>query len=516
MPISSARKPESPQVYAPSGLSFARFPAPFWSAPDALLYLGDVRACLRRLPARSVHAVVTSPPYWGLRDYGTGQWDGGSADCDHFNVSCGMSDKNTLGRPEQGGMTPQNAANVGRKSQYAGKCGKCGAKRTDMQIGMEPSPDCGTHGQAQCGECFVCSMVGVFRGVHRVLRDDATAWINLGDSFASNSDGHRPGQGKVEGFGANRNGVPRCGLPAGNLVGIPWRVALALQADGWVLRSDVPWVKRSAMPEAVQNRPCKSIEYVFMLTKGDHYFDMDAVRPAALNTGGGACFGKVLNGDTAAEAGSANRRYERPTYTDRAFRNSDLWFQSVDGPHGMVGVDDEIVGLDVTTRGYKGAHFAVFPSGIVSPLILASTSEHGCCASCGDPYRRITSREVADKVSPRMFGKAGNADCDDQQRDVEHVYVETKRATIGWRKTCGCQTDTVAPCVVLDPFVGSGTSVSTALQLGRAGVGIDLSDTYLRENAIPRIEAAIAGDKLKKPTVAVPADVPPPPRRLRG
>lgn len=510
-----------------SKVSFAQragipgLPPPYWAAMrrPAVLYLGDVRACLRRLPARSVHCVVTSPPYWGLRDYGTGTWEGGSPECDHsFGFNRGDRGSPTL---NAGGAREHG----GGKSYYLGQCRKCGARRTDMQLGAEPSPDCGTHGQAQCEGCFVCSLVGVFREVYRVLRDDGVAWLNLGDSYTSGGrSDYGPQNGKQQTHKGSL-GMPRpdARLPDGNLVGVPWRVALALQADGWVLRSDVPWVKRSAMPESAENRPCKSLEYVFLLAKGEgYYFDMNAVRPSATTpTGaGGACFGRVLDGEAAAEAGSANRRYERPDYSDRAFRNSDLWFASVGKPHGAVGVGDEIVGLDVTSKGYKGAHYAVFPPALITPLILAGTSEHGCCVSCGHPWERVAAR-VTDMVRPEERGARADADAagvalSGLNTGLRLGHKEKSSQTLGWRQACACRTEEVVPAVVLDPFVGSGTTVATAIQLGRAGVGIDLSEDYLRENAIPRIEAAIAGEQdTRRATVAFSPDAPPAPGRLR-
>ncbi len=508
---------------------FPRFPPPWWHAPGAALYLGNAVDVLKRMPARSVHCVISSPPYWGLRDYGTGTWEGGDAGCDHIERTAKASSRSTL----QGVLTsmkPGNKVNAAQEIddiQYRGTCSKCGAVRTDMQIGAEPSPDCGTHGRAQCGGCFVCSMVGVFREVRHVLRDDGTCWLNLGDSYCGGASGQN-GTGPTTTMGspdrgANQRGKRDAykGLASGNLVGIPWRVALALQADEWVLRSDVPWVKRSAMPESVENRPCKSLEYVFLLAKAEgYYFDMDAVRPASLGAGGGACFGRTSDPDGAKDAGApAPREYDRPEYTDRAFRNNDLWFQSVDGPHGAVGVGDELVGLDVTAstpKVGKKLHFAVFPQKLITPLILASTSEHGCCAACGRPWERVVNRTEAVKQE----GDAG-PERDRSFRSSRNGVDSTldsgiaRRETVGWRKACGCRTDEVVPAVVLDPFVGSGTTVATAIALGRAGVGIDLSEAYLRENAVPRIEAAISGGKAVRPTAACPADVPPAPRRMR-
>lgn len=180
---------------------------PFWTtadgpSPTVELYHGHAVEVLGRLPAGSVHCVTTSPPYWGLRDYSV--------------CGCRIHTQNGTG-----GSIPGNSGAVAVRPHARPDCPLCDGtgkvKGMENQLGAEPSPDCGTHGQAQCGRCFVCNMVAVFRGVRRVLRDDGTLWLNLGDTY----------------------GAP--GLASGNLVGVPWRVALALQADGWYLRQDVIW-----------------------------------------------------------------------------------------------------------------------------------------------------------------------------------------------------------------------------------------------------------------------------------
>ncbi len=438
MPVS-----KSTQSIMPQGVTLPGFPEPFWLAQDAALYLGDVRACLRRLPPRSVHACITSPPYWGLRDYG--------------------NDKT-------------------------------------LEIGAEPSPDCGTGGQAQCGACFVCSMVGVFREVHRVLRDDGTCWLNLGDTFG---DG-------------------------GNLVGVPWRVALALQADGWVLRQDIIWYSPNKMPESVQNRCGKSHEHIFLLAKGEgYYFDSTAIQEPAKSgdagllaggayslpgqaphsnardavvrgkrRGGGAAFGKSVNRGGAIDPGVQNREYDRDDAD--TVNKRDVWI--------------------VPTTGYPGAHFAVYSPRLITPCILAGTSEHGVCAACGRPWERVVMRVGAVKGEGDASGWKRDRSFRDSRNGVDSTLDLgiPQRETVGWRKACGCSADAVAPALVLDPFVGSGTTVATALQLGRAGVGIDLSETYLRENAIPRIEAALSGEKVRRITAALRPGTPPPTQKLRG
>jgi hypothetical protein len=455
------------------------------------LYCGNTVDVMKQLPERSVQAVITSPPYWGLRSY---------AVC----VRC-------------------------HKHLTAATCWACGhvnegyVEFKRREIGAEPSSDCGTRGQAQCGACFVCSMVGVFREVYRLLRNDGVLWLNLGDSYA----GSWGNQGRKETRGTQRpiNGPmiqevndgryqavesgtgskARTGLDAGNLIGVPWRVALALQADGWILRSDVPWVKRSAMPEPSDNRPNKALEYFFMFVKDmDYFFDMEAIRQpspdykvdrierervAGLNKDLGSKHGEEFDHRGILGLQHGGRQ------PGRNFRNGDLWFQSVEPPRGAVGVGDELVGLDVTGRGYKGAHFATYSQDLIEPLILSSTSDYGACAECGAPWQRMVIKERAEsRVSGggNCIGKQGH-DVDGTGAQQESNYKQVvATTTVGWEPRCACGARSeVRPCLTLDPFVGSGTTCAVSLQLGRSSWGIDLNDKYLHDHAMIRVTQAI-------------------------
>lgn len=415
---------------------------PYWTCPGATLYLGDVRARLRDLPSKSVHCCVTSPPYWGLRDYG-------------------HSD----------------------------------------QLGLEDVPDClGWATSAWCGACFACHMVEVFREVRRVLRDDGTVWLNLGDSYSCAAKG-RPSLGTGINGRADTDRMTydkaNFGVDKGNLVGVPWRVALALQADGWVLRQDIIWYSPNKMPESVTNRCTKSHEHIFLLTKGpDYYFDALAIAEKS-------------------KTGLTGRLHANGQKTDAI--HGGIKGGAAAGNNEMVNKRDVWA---VPTCGYPGAHFATFSPQLITPCILAGTSEHGCCAVCGVPYKRIVTVERADsRVSGggNCFGKQhSDPEANGAQSEDNYKQVVCKE-TIGWRKMCGCVTQEVVPCMVLDPFVGSGTTVATALTLGRHGVGIDLSQVYLSEHAIPRIEAALTGGVPARKTTFVPQpDMPPLPRRMRS
>lgn len=455
--------------------------SPYWSEGGITLYHGDVIEVLNRLPVKSVHCAISSPPYWALRDYGTAEWEGGSKDCDHKSPGTNRGERTELPNPQEGWATRA------QEHKYLSQCGKCGARRIDRQIGSEASPD-----------LFVQKMVDVFAAVHRVLRDDGTLWLNLGDTYAAGNnrngmtgtmggDGRKPNNPQIGEFSTN--------LPSGNLVGIPWRVALALQAWGWVLRSDIPWVKRSSMPESATNRPAKSLEYVFLLTKrgSDYYFDMEAIRrrgTSPISTGGGR------NPRQGVDVNGGNQAFEKgiPNLNPdgRNFRNADLWFDSIKPPHGLVGVDDELVGLDVTSQAYKGAHFATFPAKLVEPFIKAGTSAKGVCGKCGAPWKRVVELTKEYQALPLASnawdddsGKPDEGKLVNRQHKGHPSQVPTKNRTLGWSPSCSCNAS-VIPATLLDPFAGTMTVGCFGAIYGRHSIGIELSEVYLRENSVPR------------------------------
>jgi DNA modification methylase len=309
---------------------------------------GDCLSVLRTLDAGSVQTCVTSPPYWGLRDYGTAIWEGGDPDCDHPHPKAGDIERN-LATSTLVGTGQSHAANG-----PGAACGKCGAKRVDSQLGLEPTP-----------EEYVANLVEVFREVRRVLRDDGTVWLNLGDSYASSSTYnttnslHTKHGWKQDGERRpNAYNVP--GLKPKDLVGIPWRVAFALQADGWWLRSDIIWSKPNPMPESVTDRPTRSHEYIFLLSKSARYFyDAVAIREDASRgypfPGGGVQRHHHGNGHEGLDS-----------------------FAVVDGGRNRRSV------WTVTTQPYPEAHFATFPPKLVEPCILAGSPPQS--ATVLDPF----------------------------------------------------------------------------------------------------------------------------------
>src|SRR5271165_1736708 len=223
---------------------------------------GDCMDVLPTLAADSVQCCVTSPPYWGLRDYGTATWEGGDAEHKHDTISA----RNGRGGSGSPGKQTQNAF----PSELPAAICRCGARRIDSQFGLESTP-----------EEYLAKMVAVFREVWRVLRNDGTLWVNMGDSYAANRTYQVTDNKHVD---VGNNGASKIppGLKPKDLCMMPARLAMALQADGWYLRSDIIWHKPNPMPESVTDRPTKSHEYIFLLAKQQQYFyDADAIREAA-------------------------------------------------------------------------------------------------------------------------------------------------------------------------------------------------------------------------------------------
>jgi len=307
---------------------------------------GDCREIMRKWASQGVKAqtCITSPPYYGLRDYGTGKWIGGDEGCSHKRDSK-YSDKTITGHANKD-LTVGDAI-------YKSVCPKCGAIREDKQLGLEETP-----------EEYIKSMVEVFRCVWDVLEDDGTLWVNIGDSYCgTGSKGDLVDPKNPD--GRNGQSVSKTlkldGYKSKDLIGIPWMLAFALRADGWFLRQDIIWHKPNPMPEPVTDRCTKSHEYIFLLSKSRKYhFDHIAIKEPM-----------------------------KDAETDEMAHKRSVW--------------------SVNTKPYSGAHFAVFPTELIEPCILAGAPLGG---------------------------------------------------------------------IVLDPFMGSGTTAQVAQDLGRQYIGCELNPEY--------------------------------------
>ena len=333
-----------------------------------MIIQGDCIQGMKTLPDRCVQTCITSPPYFGLRDYGTAIYEGGDLDCEH-SIS-GWSDnlKPDCDQPERDGI----------KRQF---CLKCGAKRIDSQIGLEETP-----------EKYVEKMVSVFREVWRILRDDGTVWLNLGDSYMSAKGCPSPPQTLSNGAedGRPKDLVPpnrinrkdQKGLKDKDLIGIPWRVAFALQADGWYLRQDIIWNKPNPMPESVADRCTKSHEYIFLLSKKKiYYFDNQAIKEKA--TTAPTIRNKAAEGYQADYAkGDRFSEGERIYGADGKRNKRSVW--------------------TVNLKPYGGAHFATYPPELITPCVLAGCPVGG---TVFDPFTGSgTTGAVALKWGRKFIG----------------------------------------------------------------------------------------------------------------
>jgi DNA modification methylase len=332
------------------------------------LLAGDCRDVLATLPAESVQCCVTSPPYWNLRDYGTALWDGGDAACSHVVP---RPDRSDYKRHAEGGV-----ATWTNRDATPRQC-SCGARRIDRQIGLEPTPD-----------EYLATMVAVFREVRRVLRKDGTVWCNIGDSYNAN-----------QGSGFNGNaGKPTAspkaftGLAAKQLLMMPSRLALALQADGWWVRSDIIWHKPNPMPESCTDRPTSAHEHVFLLTRSARYFyDAEAVREP--HTGLPPEHYGVERYEPKAFGDPLARPLLNPSGAARSYNPAGRNLRNV---------------WTLPTHPYAQAHFATYPPALAERCIRAGTRLGDTVL---DPFAGAgTTLLVADRLQRDAIGIELNPD----------------------------------------------------------------------------------------------------------
>jgi DNA modification methylase len=493
----------------------------------ATLIQGDVLAVLRAMPARSIHCVVTSPPYWGLRDYGiqSSVWGGDPACAHQWNERVPGVSK--TGGTAASGLSSfghgVDAAAIERKMAARAQGGResafcrCGAWRGTF--GLEPTP-----------QLYIEHAVSIFEEVRRVLRDDGTLWLNIGDCYAAKARGtdagwdkcrlSNPGSLQKRQAAALRKTGERyrgedAGLKAKDLVGMPWRLAFALQDAGWWLRRDIIWAKPNPMPESVTDRPTTAHEYVFLLAKSRRYFyDAEAVcerasflqpnSPESIASPYGQGFTRRANPPCAGWAdGEGEHRaaaHARAKGNARSFRGGGKYTRARSFDNGAI-VERETHGnapnetltrnlrsvWTIATSPFPGAHFATFPPELARRCIAAGTSERGCCSECGAPWKRDLSIDYENPGN-----RSTNGPRSEERKYQEHgsagyaQRLERRASTSGWTPTCAHVAE-IAPCTVLDPFSGAGTTAMVALRMGRSAIGIELKPEYC-EMARSRIE----------------------------
>jgi DNA modification methylase len=359
-----------------------------------IIYNENCITGLKQLPDCCIDCCITSPPYFGLRDYHTGTWEGGDPDCNH-EIPKGEHDPKRVGGDS-------GSSHVSRFIRD--KCYKCGAIRVDQQIGLEKTP-----------EEYVAKLVGVFGEVKRVLRDDGTCWINMGDSYYTSPPGNTGKTKDIDGVynrrmerqlghGEDKNAIWKKidNLKPKNLLGMPWRLAFALQSDGWILRQDIIWAKGNPMPESVKDRCTKSHEYIFLLAKKQrYYFDNEAIKePVSEVSIKRAEYGWHGKGDHGqgnyAGLGQIDKMGTRFCNPDSGKNKRDVWI--------------------VNTQSYKEAHFATFPEKLIEPCVLAGCPKGGVIL---DPFMGSgTTANVAVKFNRHYIGFELN---------MEYIKLSNKR-----------------------------------------------------------------------------------------
>jgi len=528
---------------------------------------GNALDLLALIEDNSIHLSASSPPYYGLRCYKTTPqiWTL-EPNCDHEWAEPVVRQRVGWESTPAGQKQFKSAISAAYKS-HSQICTKCDGWLG--HLGNENIPDC--RGWAQwpeptmCAQCYICHLRMIYAEVYRVLRPDGCCFVNLGDSYSASGKGGRhvtptPDRSK-RGPGRWGGGSSEVdNLPAKNLMGIPWRFALALQADGWILRQEIIWEKPSAMAESVKDRCTKSHEHIFLLSKSPHYFfDHIAIREPAKMTSvarmsrGVSDHHKNIDGAPGQPPHSFNqpRPNTNPKFGgDKAagygtrIHSGKEWNPSMAG--GAIGIADRKsqdsngepyitanrrTVWNISNSGYRGDHFATFPVKLVEPMIAAGTSERGCCTICGRGWVRVIRkglqapepghRHPAKRLEP---GQSGNMTMGFRASKLSgEEMAEWKEAhpdeTVGWRpdpkckhydhyyrteftrtrntrkfyqqfktgswferarKRPGLDTWPVIPAVVLDPFLGTGTTIVTARRMGRAGIGLELSEEYAR------------------------------------
>ncbi|MCY4258786.1 MAG: site-specific DNA-methyltransferase [Rhodobacteraceae bacterium] len=400
------------------------------------ILVGDCLEKLAELPAESVHCVVTSPPYWGLRSY----------------------------------------------------------HGEDRMIGLEST-----------FAAHLENIVAVFREVRRVMREDGTLWMNYGDAYAGSGKGgycgNSPKQASNVGSLRGDDGAWKStGLKPKDLMMMPARVAIALQADGWWLRSEIIWHKPNPMPESVTDRPVTAHEKVFLFAKSrKYYYDAVAVRTGTADSTLARYGGEGVSPNFRGGTFGVDEKKLPHNFSGRvpAGWASGAGYKGQDARHNVrekttysAGEKREVPPgahlrnvWKIPTAPYRGAHFATFPPALVEPCVKAGTSEHGVCPECGSPWKRVVAKSESphDGKTESAYEVGSNAHrmslARQAARERGGEYQQTI-STTGWEQTCGCAPHEPVPATVLDPFGGSGTTALVADRLHRDAILIEISEEY--------------------------------------
>jgi DNA modification methylase len=384
---------------------------------------GDCRTQMRAIADKSVHLIVTSPPYYALRSYTGGD---------------------------------------------------------EHEIGTEETP-----------EAYIQALVEAAREMKRVLRDDGSLILNLGDTFSANRGYQVPQTKHIEVGNSAKMSAASLGLPPKNKLLIPHRVAIALQNDGWILRQDIPWIKFNGIPESVADRFTTAHEYFFHFTQQEQYWwDAEA---AKLPSAKGSCGSTFTNGKTASRTvrppGQGERNDDSIT---RNYRTSDTWRASLDlaitaaqtqleqlealrESGGAMGDEDTFLALQVNLRGSPLAHYAMFSSHLVAPFLKAGCPRQ-CCPHCGAGWIRIVEKDGGRWEERKAAGEPLRRGYSQNAPKEAQNFGQSVVTTIDFEPSCTCPEHEPIPGIVLDPFAGSGTTGRVATHYQRDAILIDLNE----------------------------------------
>ena len=483
------------------------------SLPINKILCGDWIEVLKTLPDNIFHCCITSPPYWGQRLYSWGS-DG----------SCYDKEKKT-------------EVHLWRNDHTLQVCDKCGAKAP--LFGMEKTP-----------EEHIEKLVEGFREVRRVLRPDGVLWLNYGDKYATHTS-KRSGQfGKPikKGFDdVFTRKSPKYDMAEGNLLMLPARVALALQADGWILRSDVIWAKAlsfcdsysgSTMPESVNGTRWE--RHRVKVKKASERISMSRSKKREVGIAGGistdrpeemaqwidcpGCEKCEKNGGLILRRGSwrctkgheyifqlvksGNYFCDMEAVREENSDNSHEKGNRLKPPIESAGVGhkefcsytpekNNPAGRNlrdvwvINPQAYPGAHYATFPEALVEPCIKVSTSQKGVCPKCGSQWARIIESKNLNKG--KIGGKNKKVLENGDRNDGNIRMGDISSTTLGWKATCSCGIEETEPALVLDPFMCSGTVGMVAAKLGRNYVGIEINPDYIENQAKYRLAEGETG-----------------------
>lgn len=383
---------------------------------------GNCLETLKKLPDESIDCIVTSPPYWGLRNYGTATWEGGDPKCTHEKAKIKSRYDYSLSE-----NSIQDVDRVGSDApRYKDECPTCGAKKVDFQLGLEPT-----------FEEYIDKLCTLFDEGKRALKKHGTCWVNLGDTYNSTQAGNIKPTGFQQRTPEEREAKAlfkrtKADLPDKCLLQIPFRFSIEMCNRGWILRNVIIWHKPNCMPTSVEDRFTVDFEYVFFFVKERKYYFEQQLEKT--KTPGSVQVSK--EGDKS----SLIKDTVNATYFDRDYITGDM--------------KNKRAVWTISPKPFKGAHFATYPFELIEPMVKAGCPRY-VCKKCGKPREKVNEKEFSD---------------------------------------CGCKAGFEAG-IVLDPFMGSGTTAVMAKKLHRDYVGLELNPEYIKM-ANKRIKNATAQGEL--------------------